>query len=107
MWRGTHGRLAAIAMLAGGLSGCATTPKPVQDDERDDHHAQLCGGNSQPPNAESLSREIGEKVRGICAAPAAAGQRHGDVRVTVRRRSDDRPWAETEQTASLIEDAYH
>ncbi len=104
MWRGARGRLAAIAMLAGGLSGCATTPKPVQDDEREHRHAQLCGGNYPPPTVESLSREIGEKARGTCDGPAAAGKRHGEVRVTVRRHPDDRPLVETEQTATLIED---
>jgi hypothetical protein len=104
MWQGAHGRLAAIAMLAGGLSGCATTPKPVHDDEPDDHTRFICGGNDPSPTTESLSADIVAKVRASCDAGATAGKRHGEVRISVRRRPDNRPWTETEQTPGLIDE---
>src|SRR4029079_7492209 len=73
MWQGAHGRLATIAMLAGGLSGCATTPRPVQDDEPDDHTRFLCGGNDSPPTPESVSADSAAKVRASCDAGSTAG----------------------------------
>jgi len=104
VWKGAQGWLAGIAMLAGVVSGCATTPQPIHGGERDDHSRLVCGGVQPPPTTESLSADIVAKVRASCDAAATAGQRHGEVRLTVRRRADDRARAETEQTASLIDE---
>jgi len=128
MWRHAHGRLAAIAMLGGGLLACAPAPKPVaraaapaeEDDskmEPADERANepSCGGTVPgPPAAHDVVEVIEEKVRAKCTDSATSGGRHGEVRVVLHvdpiRQSEPnqihpwRPKVETELHFDLTED---
>jgi len=92
MWRHAHGRLAAIAMLGGGLLACAPAPaaKPVarasavDDDEDDRRNEPTCAGTKPgPPAARDVVEAIEDRVRRDCTPNATAGGRQGEVRIVL------------------------
>ena len=92
--RGAHGRLAAIVVLAGGLSTCASTPPPVE------HHEPMypCGGNYPPLDREILRGLIEKKVRDTCGPMAVSAERYSAISVVLRPQEHGvrKPLVETE-----------
>src|SRR5262245_60558292 len=94
MGRHAHGRLAAIAMLAAGLSTCATTPEPVHHAEREKH--KLPVGDQKPPRvSDLLPLSVDGYAEQNCAG-ADAGARYGAVKVVVQKGPEGKPLIETE-----------
>jgi hypothetical protein len=104
MWRGAHGRLAAIAVLAGGLSSCLPTPRhsppirteaDVDDDDhehdghRADHqHHPICAGVRDDRTPEQRQAEVVRNIEAAamrCTGWAARDGRQGEVHVTVSK----------------------
>lgn len=85
MWRGAHGRLAAIAIVGCGLCACASTPKAVETIDPDEKRDPGCGGNYPPVTAAEVLEAIEKAAHASCGAPAASAGRHGEIRVIVTR----------------------
>ena len=108
MWRGAHGRVAAIVVLGGSLLGCAA-PRPVAEVDRGGTNAPLSCGYRPQPSREWIIQAIGELARKTCAASAGSAMRQGEIHVVVRshsRSDDNRDFVEveTELRPDLIED---
>jgi len=84
MWRCAYGRLAAIVVLAGGLSTCATAPKPVEEDGDDHRGRMICGGAHPPLSRDEFAARIGQEVRQSCGPSAVSGSRYGEIRIILR-----------------------
>ena len=121
MWRHAHGRLAAIAVLAGGLSSCMPTPRhspPTRteadiDDESDHEHVRserpdpnyfICGGvipRDRSPAA--LTADLGQLTRN-CFSKGDAGK-YGEVRVAWSKQAGIS--VDTTRTHGLTEEDRH
>ena len=106
MWRGAHGRLAAIAVVGGGLFGCAATPKAVETIDPDEQRDPGCGGNFPPVTAADVLEAIEKAAQTSCGASAVSGARYGEIRVVVARPNPEvAPRIQTELGSGGLADA--
>jgi hypothetical protein len=104
MWRCAYGRLAAIVVLAGGLSTCATAPKPVEENGDDHRGRMICGGAHPPLSRDEFAARIGKEVRQSCGPSAVSGSRYGEIRIILRHPKGGETSFETEGGGELSDD---
>src|SRR5262245_210355 len=124
MWRGAHGRLAAIVVLAGGLSSCLPEPRrppPLEvalansggDDDEERTPKMHCGfqhfdGRSGAEMKRDLENDLPQLIRNCRLSPE--DQKYGEVRVTWSQKYSlavdlSRTYGLTEDDRRCVEDA--
>jgi len=106
MLRRTHGPLAAIVVVAGGLLACATAPMPAESDVSagDSHEPRMHCGYMPKLSPQQIIAAIEERARQDCSLGAASYGRRGEFRAVLRASHGREPMVDLEPSDTLNAD---